>query len=93
MTQLLEMLEEWNNLMNETDKLNVIYLDFHKAFDTVPHKRLLLKLKAHGISQTIVNWVEKCLLGRKKRLVETVHPGTRSLVESLKAVSSVPPYF
>ncbi len=36
--------------MNETDQLDVIYLDFLKALDTVPHKRLLLKLKAHGIS-------------------------------------------
>ncbi len=62
-TQLLEVVEEWNNIMNETDQLDVIYLNFCKAFDIVPHKRLLLKLEAHGISQTIVNWVEKCLLG------------------------------
>ena len=56
-TQLLELLEEWNSIMNETDQLDVIYLNFCKAFDMVPHKRLLLKLKAHGITQTIANYI------------------------------------
>ena len=30
-----------------TTTLDVIYLDFQKAFDKVPHKRLLIKLKSH----------------------------------------------
>ena len=39
--------------------VDVVYLDFHKAFDKVPHQRLLLKLKAHGIGNDVINWIEK----------------------------------
>ena len=36
-----------------------IYLDFQKALDKVPHQKLLLKLKAHGIQDGIVDWIEQ----------------------------------
>ena len=65
-TQLLGVLDEWSNIMKETNQLDIIYLDFRKEFDKVHHKRLLLKLKTHAISQTIINWVEKFLSGRKQ---------------------------
>ena len=32
-----------------------VYLDFQKAFDKVPHQRLLLKLKAHGVGNDVIN--------------------------------------
>ena len=47
----------------------LIYLDFKKAFDKVPHQRLLLKLKAHGIGNGMINWIEKWLIGRRQRVV------------------------
>ena len=34
--------------------MDVVYLDFQKAFDKMPHKRLLLKLKAHGIGHDVI---------------------------------------
>ncbi len=37
---------------------DVIYTDFAKAFDMVPHKCLLLKLQAYGISGTLLKWIE-----------------------------------
>ena len=39
--------------------------DFQKAFDIVPHKRLVLKLKAHGI----IDWIEQWLIDRRQRVV------------------------
>ena len=42
----------------------IIYLDFHKAFDKVPHQRLLFKLKAHGIGDGIIYWIEQWLTDR-----------------------------
>ena len=45
--------------------MDVIYLDFQKAFDKVPHKRLLIKLKSHGMGVNIVTWIQK-LANRQK---------------------------
>ena len=39
--------------------VDVVYLDFHKAFDEVPHQGLLLTLKAHGIGNDVINWIEE----------------------------------
>ena len=48
---------------------DVIYLDFQKAFDTVPHKRLLTKLRAHGIGEQLCSWIGDWLSNRKQRVV------------------------
>ena len=42
------ILEEITKLIDEGSPVDIIYLDFQRAFDKVPHQRLLLKLKAHG---------------------------------------------
>ena len=39
------------------------------TFDKVPHQRLLLKLKAHGISNDVINLIEKWLTHRKQRVI------------------------
>ena len=49
--------------------MDVVYLDFQKAFDKVPHQRLLLKLKAHGIGNDVINWIEKRLTDRRQRVI------------------------
>ena len=46
--------------------IDSIYLDFMKAFDTVPHKRLISKLRMNGISPSILRWIEDILTGRKQ---------------------------
>ena len=47
--------------------MNVVYSDFQKAFDKVLHQRLLFKLKAHGIGNYVINWIEKWLTHRRQR--------------------------
>ena len=47
---------------------DVIYLDFQKAFDKVPHQRLILKLKSHDMGNSIVNWIEQWLTDRRQRV-------------------------
>jgi ribonucleases P/MRP protein subunit RPP40 len=47
----------------------VIYLDFQRAFDKVPHKKLMLKLRALGIVDEIYNWIEDWLKDRKQRVI------------------------
>ena len=55
--------------MDEGSPVDVIYLDFQKAFDKVPHQRLLLKLKSHGMGNSIINWIEQWLTDRRQRVV------------------------
>ena len=47
----------------------LIYLDYQKAFDTVPHKRLISKLYAYNIDEKIINWI-KYYLSERKQYVE-----------------------
>ena len=42
-------MEHWSKVIDDGTNIDVIYLDFQKAFDKVPHQRLLSKLKAYGI--------------------------------------------
>ena len=49
--------------------MDVVYLDVQKAFDKVPHQILLLKLKAHGIGNDVINWIEKWLTHRRQRVI------------------------
>jgi len=47
----------------------VIYLDFQQAFDKVPHKRLMMKINAMGITGDVFNWIEDWLNDREQRVV------------------------
>ena len=50
--QLLEFLEKPTRIIDTGDPLDIIYLDFEKAFDKVHHKRLLGKMRFMGIKDT-----------------------------------------
>ena len=54
--------------MNEGRSSDVIYLDFAKAFDKVPHQRLLVKLRAHGVDGVLLTWIGSWLRDRKQRV-------------------------
>lgn len=68
-TQLLTTLDDWSLAVERGDAVDAIYLDFSKAFDTVPHQRLLYKLQAYGIGGKLLRWVENFLTDRKQRVV------------------------
>ena len=44
-------------------------MDFQKVFDKVPHQRLILQLKSHGMGSSIINWIEQWLTDRRQRVV------------------------
>ncbi|CAG2210624.1 unnamed protein product [Mytilus edulis] len=48
--QLLKVLDHWTEILDNGGSIDAIYTDFMKAFDKVPHKRLINKLKSYGIS-------------------------------------------
>ena len=49
--------------------VNVLFLDFAKAFDKVPHRRLLQKLESYGIEGNVLNWIKAFLLNRSQRVI------------------------
>ena len=55
LTNMLCLLEEITKWIDEELPLYIIYLDFQKAFDKVPHQKVLLKIKAHGIGDGLVD--------------------------------------
>ena len=69
LTNMLCFLEEITKWIDVGSPVDIIYLDFQKAFNKVPHQRLLLKLKAHGIGDSITDWIEQWLTDRRQRVV------------------------
>ena len=67
--QLLSVLEDWTETIDNSLQVDTVYLDFRKAFDSVPHRRLLKKVEAYGISGKILNWLRSFLDGRLQRVV------------------------
>jgi hypothetical protein len=67
-TNLLTFQEELTKCLDEGIPVDVFYLDFAKAFDKVPHGRLIIKLEAKGITGELLNWVEEWLAGRTQRV-------------------------
>ena len=65
---LLESFERWMEALDNGYGIDVIYLDYRKAFDTVPYQRLLLKLHRFGISDKYVNRTANFLQGRRMRV-------------------------
>ena len=68
-TQLLVTTHDIASLHDESLQVDIGVLDFSKAFDTVPHKRLSNKLKHYGIDGNIQRWVDAFLTGRTQKVV------------------------
>ena len=59
---MIEMIEQGYSV-------DVVYLDFQKAFDTVPHQRLMSKIYNYGIRGNLFTWIEDFLKSRRQRVV------------------------
>jgi hypothetical protein len=71
-TQLIEVLDDWTEQLDDKNAIDTIYLDFQKAFDTVPHQRLINKLQSYGIQNVcgkILGWIKDFLANRKQKVV------------------------
>lgn len=61
---MLQSLNDWTAYLDEGSSADVVYLDFCKAFDRVPHDGLLHKLTIVGIHPRIVSWIRSFLSNR-----------------------------
>ena len=67
-TQLIAVIEDILYAMDHHQQLDLVLLDFCKAFDTVPHCRLLSKLSSYGIQNQTYRWTTSWLTNRKQRV-------------------------
>ena len=65
--QLIITVEEISRYLDNKQQVDMLILDFSKAFDTVPHTRLLRKLDHCGVRGNIHGWLESWLTTRVKR--------------------------
>ena len=68
LTNQLETFEDITKSVDEGVGMDMIYLDYSKAFDSVPHRRLLQKQTGYGIRGRLLEWISGFLKGRKQRV-------------------------
>ena len=54
-TQLIDFIDEIQQTMNARQQNDLLFIDFSKAFDTVPHRRLLNKLQFYGVQGLVLH--------------------------------------
>ena len=67
-TNLLICIEIWTEMMEKGHLMDIIYTDFAKAFDRVPHQRLSQKIRNNGIIGQTLQWIKAFLTGRSQRV-------------------------
>lgn len=68
-SQLINTVENLARSMDNRKQIDIHILDFSKAFDTVPHQRLLHKIQYYGIRGGTCNWIRNWLTQRTQRVV------------------------
>ena len=76
---------DWAKTLNCHGSSHCLFLGFAKAFDSVPHQHLLLRLEYLGISDDLLSWFGSYLTGYSQRLVINKHYS-----EWLPVLSGVP---
>ena len=68
-TQLLQTVHDLAHSLDKRKQTDIIIMDFSKAFDSVPHNRLLYKLHKYGITGHLHSWISEFLTKRTQRVV------------------------
>jgi hypothetical protein len=66
--QLLEVLDNWTEALDLGYSIDCIYMDYQKAFDTEPHKRLHNTLTSYGINEQLIAWIDSFLSNRVQQV-------------------------
>jgi hypothetical protein len=68
LANLLECFESWTRALDEGYGVDVVYLNYKKAFDSVPIKRLIQKLRMYGLHGKLLKWIQSFLADRTMRV-------------------------
>ena len=79
-TQLINTLEHLARSVNSRHQTDLLILGFSKAFDSVAHRRLLLKLDYYGIRRQILDWLQSWLVNRAQQVVLEGHHSIKSKI-------------
>ncbi len=69
LSNLLTFYNDLISVYDVTRSLDVVYLDFQKAFDKIPHTKLMFKVKQLRTASDVQNWIENWLSNRKQWVV------------------------
>ena len=83
-TQLIQTIHDISisKSLDKKETVDMAILDFTKAFDKVPHKRLIHKLNYYGISGSIATWIETFLIGRTQKVIVNGATSSSTVVTS-----------
>ena len=81
-TQLIRTIHDISKSLDKKEIVDMAILDFTKAFDKVPHKRLIHKLNYNGITGSIATWIETFLTGRTQQVVVNGATSSSTIVTS-----------
>ena len=66
---LLQTTHKWLEALDNGKEVGAVFFDLHKAFDSVPHRALLEKLKAIHLNEHIIKWICSYLTNRKQHVI------------------------
>ena len=95
-SHLITVCQDIADSLDNGDRIDAIIIDFSKAFDLVPHGRLLTKIANSEVDSRVVVWIKEFLLGRMQRvrveghLSEEVKSNVRCTAREHIRSSSVP---
>ena len=89
-TNLLECIDVCTTAIRRGDPVDIVYMDLAKAYDTVPHRKLIMILEEIGLPPQLVSWIKDFLTDRKQYVsVKKCKSTTRDVISGVPQGSTI----